>query len=99
MRLNWRLALPAVGAAALVVLILSLLPRQPVVSPPEQVSRPAVKPSAPAPDLSPTIANYQQVALRSLDKLDDLLTRQASRKLTPAPLHTTSLFASASMPD
>jgi hypothetical protein len=98
-RLNWRVALPAAGLAALVILMLSLFPRQPGVAPPVQISRPAVAPPAPKGDLSPTVANYQRAASRSLDDLDDLLTRQANRKRAPAPLYTASIFALAQVPD
>ena len=98
-RLNWRVALPAMGAAALVILMLSLWPRQPGVPPLARVSRPAVTPVAAPNDLSPTVANYQRVAARSLDELDELLTRQARQTLAAAPIYTASIFALANVPD
>ena len=41
-------------------------------------------------DPPPTIANYTMVANQSLEKLDDLLTRQGSRNLSPTPIYTAS---------
>ena len=46
-------------------------------------------------DLPPTIANYQRVAAKSLDELDDLLTAQSKHHASPAPIYTASLFGSA----
>ena len=97
-RLHWRAALPVMGAAAVVVLMLALFPRQPAPSPPIRVSRPELPPPSEG-DLSPTVANYQRVALRSLDDLDELLTQQARRKLSPTPIYTASVFSMANVPD
>jgi len=94
-RLNWRVALPVLGAVALVIATLSILVRQPEVSPPARISLQAVVPPGPKSDLPPTIANYQRVANRSLDELDELLTRQAKRNPSPAPIYTASMFALA----
>jgi hypothetical protein len=95
-RLSWRVALPALGAAAaLLILMLSLLPRQPVVSSPVRVSQRQPTPLARGRDLSPSVANYQRAALRSLDEFDDLLTAQADRQPSPAPVYTASIFAAA----
>ena len=98
-RLNWRVALPALGAAALLIVTLSILVRQPTVSPSAPTGMQAVLPPARKSDLAPTIANYQSVANRSLDELDDLLTRQANRNPPPAPIYTASMFALASASD
>jgi anti-sigma factor RsiW len=38
----------------------------------------------------PTLANYEAIANRSLDELDDVLTRQGSRHVASAPLYTAS---------
>jgi hypothetical protein len=97
--LNWHVALPALGTAALVILMLSLLPHQPGVSPSVQVSHPVAVASAPKGDLSPTVANYQRVATRSLDELDELLTLQAKRNPTPRPIYTASILALANAAD
>jgi len=99
-RLNWRVALPVLGAAALVVVTLSIVVRRPGVSPPAPAGIQAVSRSAPESDLPPTIANYQRVANRSLDELDELLTRQGNRHPSPAPIYTAStMFASANAAD
>jgi anti-sigma factor RsiW len=92
---NWRVALPALGAAALVILMLSLRPHQPGVSPSVRTSHPVTVTSSPKRDLSPTVANYQRAALRSLDELDELLTRQGKRNPSPGPIYTASIFALA----
>jgi anti-sigma factor RsiW len=92
-RLNWRVALPVLGTAALVVATLSILLRQPTISPPVPIRVQAVLPSVQTSDLPPTIANYQRVANRSLDELDELLTRQANRNPPPAQIYTASMFA------
>lgn len=94
-RLNWRVALPVLGAATLVIATLSIVVRQPAVSPPAPARIQAVSRPGPESDLPPTIANYQRVANRSLDELDELLTRQGNRNPSPAPIYTASMFASA----
>ena len=98
-RLDWHVALPALGVAALVIATLSILVRQPAVSPPTPISVQAVLPRRPKSDPPPTIANYQRVANCSLDELDELLTRQANRHLSPTPIYTASMFAFASASD
>jgi hypothetical protein len=98
-RLNWRVALPVLGAAALVIATLSNLVRQPPVSPPAPARIQAVSRPVPESDLPPTIANYQRVANRSLDELDELLTRQGNRRPLPAPIYTASMFSLANAAD
>jgi len=98
-QLSWRVALPVLGAAALAIATLSVFVGHPAVSPPAPVSVQAVPPPALKSDLAPTIANYQRVANRSLDELDELLTRQAKRNPPPAPIYTASMLAFASAPD
>ena len=93
--LNWRVALPVVGAAALVIALLSILARQPAVSPPAPTVVQAALPPDIKSDLPPTIANYQRIASRSLDDLDELLTMQGRRNPSPIPIYTASLFVSA----
>jgi anti-sigma factor RsiW len=98
-RFNWRVALPAVGAAAVVIVMLSALARQPSVLPPA----PTIVQAAPSPniasDLSPTIANYQRIASHSLDDFDELLTQQSERNPSPTHIYTASLFALAQVPE
>jgi hypothetical protein len=96
--LNWRAALPALGAAAVLVLLaLSLLPRQPAHS--SQGHRAGAAPPPSHRDLSPSVANYQRVAVRSLDEFDELLTLQAKRHSSPAPTYIASMFAAATSPN
>jgi anti-sigma factor RsiW len=98
-RLNWRVALPVVGAVALVIVMLSIPTRQPGIPLPA----PTVVQAVPAPDITsdlpPTIANYQRIASRSLDDFDELLTRQSKRNPSPTPNYTASLFALAHLSD
>ena len=93
-RLNWRLALPALGAAALLLLMLSLLPH-PALTTPVRVSHLAAPPPTPARGLSPTMANYERAASRSLDEFDDLLTQQGRQNLPSAPNFTATFALSA----
>jgi len=97
--LNWRTALPVVGGAALVIAMLSVLTRQPAAVPPASIGAQAVLPPDIESDLPPTIANYQRIATRSLDELDELLTKQGKRNPSPIPIYTASLVASARVSD
>jgi anti-sigma factor RsiW len=93
--LNWRVSLPVVGAAALVIALLSIPARQPAAPQPVRTGAQAVLPPDIRSDLPPTIANYQRIATRSLDELDELLTKQGKRNPSPTPIYTASLFAPA----
>jgi hypothetical protein len=95
-RLNWRVALPVVGAAALVIVLLSILVRPPAAPPPVLAGAQAVLPADIKSDLPPTIANFRRIATRSLDELDELLTKQGKRNPSPTPIYTASMFAAAS---
>ena len=97
--LNWRVALPAVGATALVILALSVFTQRPDAPSPAQTSAQAVPPPTPKADLSPTLSNYQMVASQSLEALDELLTRQGNRNLPPVPVYATSIFVPANAAD
>ncbi len=98
-RLNWRLALPALGAAALLLLMLALPPHPAVLTPPVRVSHLAAPTPTPARDLSPTMANYERAASGSLDEFDDLLTQQARQNLPSAPNFTAAFALSAGASD
>ncbi len=92
---NWRVALPLIGATAIVIAALSIVARHPGVP----LSTPAralvvLTPNT-KPDLAPTISNYQMVANRSLEELDELLTRQGNRNSSPAQILTPSALARA----
>jgi len=96
--LKWRAALPALGAMAVAIVVLSVLASRfgtgsgpsPAPSSARAVSAPGLNS-----DLSPTLANYRLVANQSLEALDELLTRQANRPRSPAPIYTASTFALA----
>ena len=101
---NWRVALPLAGAtAAVVALSVSLLnfgerpdhKGSAHVEPPTQaVMVPNLKG-----DIDSTAANYQRVASRSLEKLDDLLASQANRQPVSAPIFTAAMVTGANLPD
>jgi len=93
--LNWRVALPA-AAVLVIALLVMVAPRHPpAVSLPAPATVQVGSPSSPGGDLAPTIANYQMVASQSLEKLDELLTREGNKPLPPAPLYTASRLALA----
>ena len=89
-KLNWRVALPAI--AVLVIALLAMVaPRHPpALSLPAPPAVQVVSTSSSGSDLAPTIANYQMIANKSLDKLSELLTRQGNKRLPPAPVYTIS---------
>ncbi|HWX22056.1 MAG TPA: zf-HC2 domain-containing protein [Candidatus Binatia bacterium] len=91
--LNWRVVLPAAGAVTAAVIVLAVLRPPPTVVPPART--PVQVASVPRfkSDLPPTIANYESVANRSLDQLDELLTKQGTRNPAPAPVYTASALA------
>jgi hypothetical protein len=86
--LNWRVALPAIAVLAIAVLAMVAPRRPPAVSQPAPPAVQVVSPSSPESDLAPTLANYQMIASQSLEKLDELLTRQGNKPLPPAPFYT-----------
>jgi hypothetical protein len=93
--LNWRVAVPAVTALALIGVTVVIWRQPPVVSSsPRAGTQTAAVPEADN-DLAPTIANYQRVANQSLDKLDALLTRQGNRPLPSMPIYTASTLGLA----
>jgi len=95
-----RLALPMIGATVVVIAALLLFVRPAGLrSPSMPVEKQAVVTPAPDSDLDPTISNYQVVANRSLEKLDELLTRQVNRNVSPSPIYTASSLAHASSLD
>ena len=100
--LKWRVALPVLGAMAAAVVALSVLaPRSRTGNVPSPVPSSARAVSAPSwdSDLPPTLANYQLVANRSLEDLDELLTRQGNRNRPPAPIYRASIFPLADLAD
>lgn len=93
--LNWRVALPVIGAAAALIATLAIVTQQPdVPAPPPTAVQTSLTPNVQS-DLDPTVANYQMVANKSFEKLDELLTRQGNRNPSPAPTYTASTFLRA----
>jgi hypothetical protein len=88
--LNWRVAVPLAGATAIVLLALSLPLRRPAVSSPGPTGLQVASAPGTKADLEPTVSNYQTVANRSLEKLDDLLTRQGNHNPGSSPIYTAS---------
>jgi anti-sigma factor RsiW len=88
--LNWRVALPAIAALVVIGVTVATLQQPPVVPSPRIAGTQTVLASDPDNDLAPTIANYQRVASQSLDKLDELLTKQGNRPLPSMPIYTAS---------
>ena len=85
---NWRIALPATAAVCLALL---LLVKQPAIRSPKPPTT-SIAPSALAakPDLPPTFANYQMVANQSLEKFDELLSKQGNRNLPASRTYAAS---------
>ena len=97
--LTWRVVLPAVGATALAIVALSLVARRPGVPVPAPTGAQAVLTPNAKSNLDPTISNYQTVANRSLEQLDELLLRQGNRNPSPTPLYTASSLSQANASD
>ena len=88
---GWRVALPGMAVVLLAIFVV-MSRRQPaddaVASPP--VIKVATTPSsASAP--APTMGNYQMIASQSLDKLDEMLTKEGNESLASAPVYTASM--------
>jgi len=87
---NWKIALPFLGAGALIVIALLTLkpaPSVPIATQTKPDSQPAQRTTM---DIDPTISNYSMLALQSFDRFDDLLTQQGTRNLPPTPVYTAS---------
>jgi anti-sigma factor RsiW len=88
--LNRRVALPVLGAITALIAALTVFAwRVRVHSQPPSGAQ-AASASDLDYDLAPTIANYQVVANQSLEKLDELLTRQGNRNPSPARTYAAS---------
>ena len=99
MLLNWRVVLPLIGATAVVIAAWSAFGPRPAVPLPAPTGAQAVLTPNLKHDLDPTISNYQMVANRSLEELDELLTRQGNRNPPPTPLYTASTLPRANASD
>jgi len=97
---KWRIALPVFGAVAAVVTMLLLVMRPPAGSLLREspINSAATMPPAKR-NLSPTISNYQMIANRSLEKLDEHLTNEGNRNPQPTPVYTVSSLSRAGLTD
>jgi len=91
--LSWDLALPLIGGMTLVIVSLTSFINRPGPSRSVQTMPPAVSSTAKLDlDLQPTLSNYQMAANQSPDVLDELLTKQAQRVSSPAPIYVEKTF-------
>jgi anti-sigma factor RsiW len=94
-RLNWRMVSPAIAVLVVAIVAFAVLPQHPAVPPLRQFTTQI----APAPGSDetppPTFANYQKAANQSLEKLDELLTREGNQNFSRAPVYTASTFPRA----
>jgi len=95
---NWRLILPAFAVLVMALAVVVARPRHPALPLPADRATPVVSASGSDYDLAPTLANYQMIANQSLEKLSEVLTRQGSKSLPPAPVYTASSFQLAEGP-
>jgi hypothetical protein len=90
-RWNWRIAVPAAGAVALIIATWWFAaPRDERPMPSRLANLPFATPELKS-NLEPTFANYEMAARQSLDKLDELLTEQGKINTAPSPNDTTTL--------
>jgi hypothetical protein len=88
--LNWRITLPAVGTAIGLITVLSLFLERPLVPSPVPTSAPPKFVQNKQGDPAPTFSTYRIIANQSLDRLDELLTRQGNKNAPAAPIYTAS---------
>jgi len=97
--LNWRVALPALAVLVLGTATFSHFQRHATALAPRPAIA-AVVPTANTPsELEPSIGNYQIATRGSPDQLDELLTKQANRSPSFAPVYTAWAFARVNGPD
>ncbi|MHB8520288.1 MAG: anti-sigma factor family protein [Limisphaerales bacterium] len=94
-RLNWRAALTVIGATAVLIAAVSLFIRRPGVAWPPSTGVQLRLAQGTKREPDPTISNYQAVANQSLEKLDELLTRQGNRNPSSSPVYTASMLPRA----
>jgi predicted anti-sigma-YlaC factor YlaD len=96
--LNWRVAVPVIGAIGVAVATLffaGLHRHVPTPAQPVQVAHASETRSDP----EPTLSNYQKIANKSLDGLDEVLTRQGNRNLPRTQTYTASMLPRGNTPD
>src|SRR5205814_435338 len=99
MALNWRVMSSLICAGAMVIAALLLFVRRPEVRSPASAGGQAVLTPKASSDLDPTISNYHIIANRSLENLDEILTKQGNRNSAPLPIYTASILPRADAPD
>ena len=97
--LNWRVALPVIAVVAVLIAVFSVSQPRPVVPSTAPTAAQATPVADAKKDPAPTISNYQWVANRSLDELDELLTRQGNRNPSSTPLYSASTHSPANLSD
>ena len=85
--LGWRVALPAMAVLVMAAFVFAVVQHRRLISPAAPVVEVPLVPASET-DQAPTLANYEAAANQSLDKLDELLTKQGSQRLPPAPVLT-----------
>jgi len=93
---DWRVAVPMI-AVALTVLVLA--ERHHNISVPPRPPLQGAHASEASRDLEPTFSNYQMIANKSLDELDEVLTRQGNRNLPRTQTYTASMLPRGNTPD
>jgi len=96
---HWRVVLPVVGATAVLFAAFSVFAPHPAVPSPAPIEAQATLTPLVRSDLDPTLSCYQRVANRSLEELDELLTRQGNRNPPPTPLYTAATLPRANVSD
>jgi len=91
--LNWRVALPIAGVMAVMVALLITSAQRSERPPVASVTQPIATAKMPVKEVAPTFGNYRMLANRSLDALDQELTREAQASLAGASTYTVSSMA------
>ncbi|HEY0455429.1 MAG TPA: hypothetical protein VGE41_03590 [Verrucomicrobiae bacterium] len=85
---TWRVALPALSAAAVLVVAAILLNHSPENGVHFSPGPQAVAMAKPGQEMVPTVSYYELLASRSLEKLDEVLTAQGARNPSPLASYT-----------
>jgi len=98
-RVMGTLVWPVLGASALAIAAWAIFLQRPNVPLPHSMGGQSRLIAPAESDFEPTISNYQMVANRSLDKLDELLTRQANSNPSPVTIYTLTTLSRAAASD
>ena len=101
---TWRGALTLAGATAAILALSFFLLNSDNWRSPKSLANPGSQAQEVATpgrkgEIDPTVANYQRVAHRSLEKLDELLVSQGNRDSFPTPIYNAAMLARATVPD